>query len=76
LLEEKLRRDFPQLRILYPVEANALFVQLPPHALHKLQEKYFFWIWDAEQSIARWMTTWDTQPEFIEQFISELKRCL
>ncbi len=76
LLEEKLRCDFPQLRILYPVEANALFVQLPPHALHKLQEKCFFWIWDAEQSIARWMTTWDTQPEFIEQFISELKRCL
>ena len=76
LLEENLRRDFPQLNILYPVDANAIFVQLPAHALRKLQEKYFFWVWDAEKSVARWMTTWDTQPEFIEQFISELKRCL
>ena len=75
-LEEQIRRRFPQLRILYPVEANALFVQLPSHAIKKLQEKSFFWIWDEEESIARWMTTWDTQPEFLEQFLADLKSLL
>lgn len=72
-LEELLRRHLPQLRILYPVEVNALFVQIPPHALKKLQAKSFFWIWDEKESIARWMTTWDTEPKFLEQFIADLK---
>ncbi len=76
LLEDTLRRDFPELRILYPVEANALFVQVPSRILHTLQEKHFFWIWDEKQSIARWMTTWDTRPEFIKTFCADLRELL
>ncbi len=76
LLEKTIRKNFPELRILYPVEANALFVQLPPQALHKLQQKHFFWIWNEKESIARWMTTWDTQPAFIETFCNDLRELL
>ncbi len=76
LLEERVRKHCPQLRILYPVQANAIFVQLPPAVLKKMQEKYFFWIWDAQESVARWMTSWDTQPEFIEQFTTDLQEML
>lgn len=77
LLEHHLKRAFPQLPILYPVEANAIFVQLPSlEILKKLQKKSFFWIWDHEQYVARWMTSWDTQPMFIEAFIAELKNHL
>ncbi len=77
LLESHLKHAFPQLPILYPVEANAVFVQLPSlEILQKLQKKSFFWIWDNEQIIARWMTSWDTQPAFIEAFIAELKNSL
>jgi threonine aldolase len=77
LLESHLKRSFPQLPILYPVEANAVFVQLPSlEIMQKLQKKSFFWIWDQEQLIARWMTSWDTQPDFIEAFIAELKNSL
>jgi len=72
-LEELLRRHLPQLKILYPVEANTLFVKIPPHAIKKLQSKSFFWIWDEKESIARWMTTWDTEPKFLETFVSDLK---
>jgi len=75
-LESLLRRHLPQLRILYPVEANALFVQIPKPALKKLQEKSFFWIWNEEESIARFMTTWDTEPKFLEKFVSELRSLL
>lgn len=73
LLEKHLRRDFPQLRILYPVEANAVFVQLPERVLTQLKEKHFFWVWDHEAFVARWMTSWDTEPAFIEVFMKDLK---
>ncbi|MBS3904927.1 MAG: low specificity L-threonine aldolase [Simkania sp.] len=73
VLEDSIRRHCPELSILYPVQVNALFVQLPHVVLKKLQEKQFFWIWDVEKSVARWMTSWDTQPEHIEAFVKELK---
>ena len=74
LLETNLRRHCPHLPILYPVEANALFVQLPSmDVLHKLQKKSFFWIWEHDRVVARWMTAWDTEPAFVETFIRELK---
>lgn len=77
LLESHLKHSFPQLPILYPVEANAVFVQFPSlAALQKLQKKYFFWIWDHEQIVARWMTSWDTEASFIEDFVRELKNIL
>jgi len=77
LLESNLKRSFPKLPILYPVEANALFVKLPSlEIMEKLQKKSFFWIWDSEQVIARWMTSWDTEAQFIESFVKELKNCL
>lgn len=74
LLESKLQRHFPELPILYPVQANAVFVQLPStEILKKLQKKSFFWIWDHDKAVARWMTSWDTEPAFVESFINELK---
>jgi len=77
LLQTGLRRHCPQLPILYPVEANAVFVQLPSmEMLHKLQRKSFFWIWDHERAVARWMTSWDTEPDFIEAFIFDLKKMI
>jgi threonine aldolase len=77
LLETNLRKHCPHLPILYPVEANAVFVRLPSvEILHKLQKKSFFWIWDHERAVARWMTSWDTDPLFVEAFIAELKTTL
>ncbi|MBX7067278.1 MAG: low specificity L-threonine aldolase [Parachlamydiales bacterium] len=74
LLEAQLRRHFPHLPILYPVQSNAVFVQLPSiDVLEKLQKKSFFWVWDHEKAVARWMTSWDTEPAFVESFIEELK---
>lgn len=76
LLEEKLKKQFPELPILYPVEANSLFVQLPPEALLKLQKKSFFWIWDETNAVARWMTGWDTKPEWIDAHLKHLEDSL
>jgi threonine aldolase len=73
LLEDNIRQHLPDLKIIYPVQSNAVFVQLPKKLLIKLREKHFFWIWDEEKSIARWMTSWDTDSKFIEAFIADIK---
>lgn len=77
LFEASLRRHCPELSILYPVEANALFVQLPSmKVLKALQKKSFFWTWDHDLAVARFMTSWDTQASSIESFVEELKKLI
>jgi threonine aldolase len=67
LLEKELR-DIPQVRIVYKVEANGIFAQVPRHAIAKLQKRYFFYLWDEAQSVVRWMCSFDTTAEDVRQF--------
>src|SRR5690606_24658036 len=57
-LAEKLS-DFPQVEVLFKVESNALFVKLPKEWIKPLKEEFFFYIWDAKESILRWMIGFD-----------------
>ena len=75
LLEKRLRSEMPQIPITRPVEANAVFAIVPKEHVEILQQHAFFWVWDAVRSEVRWMTSWDTQPEDIEGFITVLKKC-
>jgi len=59
----------PQLKIIYTVEANGVFVQIPRSAIAKLQKRYFFYVWDEERSIVRWMCSWDTTEADVKQFV-------
>src|SRR5580698_1680667 len=45
LLEQEVKK-IPRLRVLYPVEANGVFVQIPAAAIDKIKERYFFYLWD------------------------------
>jgi threonine aldolase len=75
LLEKQIKHTCPKLPILYPVEANSVFVELPSmKMLKQLQEKYFFWPWDRERPIARFMTAWDSEPAHIEAFVLQIKQ--
>ena len=67
LLEEKVRR-IPEVKIVHPVEANGVFAQIPPPAVARLQERYFFYVWDEEESVVRWMCSFDTTEEDVKQF--------
>jgi threonine aldolase len=67
LLEAEVRR-IPQARIVYPVEANGVFVQLPKHSIPKIQERYFFYVWNEEENVVRWMCSFDTTEDDIRQF--------
>jgi threonine aldolase len=57
-----------QVRIMYPVEANGVFVQIPRQAIARLQKRYFFYVWSEEESVVRWMCSFDTTEEDVMEF--------
>ncbi len=66
----------PQVKIVYNVEANGVFAQIPRKVIAKLQKRYFFYIWNESQSVVRWMCSWDTTADDVKQFAEFLKRSL
>ncbi|MGB0078065.1 MAG: hypothetical protein WBP87_10925, partial [Candidatus Sulfotelmatobacter sp.] len=50
------------------VEANGVFVQIPREAIEKIKQHYFFYMWIEEESIVRWMCSFDTTEEDIRNF--------
>ena len=67
LLKKELRK-IPRVKVLYPVEANGVFAQIPRAAIAKLKKQYFFYVWDEKQSIVRWMCSFDTTEEDVREF--------
>jgi threonine aldolase len=67
LLEEEVRK-IPRIRIVYRVEANGVFAQIPREAIQRIQERYFFYVWSEEESVVRWMCSFDTTEDDVRQF--------
>jgi threonine aldolase len=67
LLKKEVEK-IPQVKIVYPVEANGVFAQIPRRAIAKLQKRYFFYVWNEEESVVRWMCSFDTTEEDVRQF--------
>jgi threonine aldolase len=67
LLEKEIRK-IPGIEIVYKVEANGVFAKIPRHAIAKLQRRYFFYVWNEEHSIVRWMCSFDTTEQDVKQF--------
>jgi threonine aldolase len=67
LLEKEISK-IPQVKIVYEVEANGVFAQIPRKAIAKLQKRYFFYVWNEEQSLVRWMCSFDTTEQDVKQF--------
>jgi len=67
LLQTELRK-IPQVKIVYKVEANGVFAKIPRPAIAKLQKRYFFYVWNEQQSVVRWMCSFDTTEQDVKQF--------
>src|SRR5664279_2173299 len=67
LLESEVKK-IPRTRIRYPVEANGVFAQIPAQAIQLVQERYFFYVWSQEESVVRWMCSFDTTEQDIYEF--------
>jgi threonine aldolase len=68
LLEQEVRK-IPRVKIVYPVEANGVFAQIPREAIKKIQERYFFYVWSEEESVVRWMCSFDTTEDDVREFV-------
>jgi threonine aldolase len=68
VLEAEVRK-IPQVRVVWKVEANGVFAQIPQHAIAKIKERYFFYPWIEEEHIVRWMCSFDTTEEDVREFV-------
>lgn len=72
LLEEELR-DIPEVEIVQPVEANAVFASLDGKYIPALQKEFYFYIFDDTVPVVRWMPSFDTSEEDVDEFVSLLR---
>jgi threonine aldolase len=67
LLENEVS-TIPGVKVVWKVEANGVFVQVPREAIEKIKQHYFFYMWIEEESIVRWMCSFDTTEDDIHKF--------
>ena len=67
LLQKEVSK-IPGVKIVYKVEANGVFAQIPRPATAQLQKRYFFYVWDEDRSVVRWMCSFDTTEQDVKQF--------
>jgi threonine aldolase len=65
-------RDIPGISVQRPVQANSVFVVLPPPATERLQKQYPFYVWDEQTGEVRWMTSFDTTEHDIDAFAAAI----
>lgn len=56
------------VRVVWKVEANGVFAQIPQPAIEKIKARYFFYPWIEDECIVRWMCSFDTTEEDIREF--------
>lgn len=69
-------QDIPEIQTTQKIQSNAVFVKIPRDIIRPLQEKYFFYEWDEAANIVRWMTSFDTTTEDIDDFVSYVKKLI
>ncbi len=72
LLSEELL-SVPSIRLIHPVQANAVFVQLPEPLLQALHDAGWHFYTFIGSGHARFMCSWQTREEDISAFGSELR---
>lgn len=71
LLLERVRA-IPGVKVLFPVQANAVFVELPLALAEALRAKGWRFYHFIGAGGCRFMCAWDTQPETVEAFAADL----
>jgi threonine aldolase len=66
-------RGLPGIAITQPVQANAVFATVPAAAVPGLQAAYPFYLWEADSSEARWMTSYDTTEADVDGFVAAIR---
>jgi threonine aldolase len=68
--------DVPGLTITRPVETNAVFAALAAAVTASLRRDWPFYVWDEAAGEVRWMCSWDTTEEDVDQFAAAVRAAL
>jgi len=66
----------PGLKIIRPVEANAVFAVLPAAATARLHERFDFHVWTEATGEVRWMCAFDTTEDDVDTFAAAIRAAL
>ena len=66
----------PGVEVLRAPQANSILARLPAGAIEPLQEWSFFWVWDDERNVVRWMTSFATTEEDVARFAAGLRQAV
>jgi threonine aldolase len=69
-------RSIDGVTLAHEPAANAEFVHLPREAITALQAWSFFWDWDHETDLVRWMTSFATTEDDVECFLAGVRAVL
>ena len=64
------------VKIMYPVQVNSVFVQMPRNAWHKLLDHYFFYDWDEAADVVRFMCSFDTTEQDVNDFLAAIRQVM
>ncbi|TVQ25459.1 MAG: threonine aldolase, partial [Spirochaetaceae bacterium] len=66
-------RTVPGIEVMYPVQANGVFARLPEHMLEPARKLQYFYDWEGEGHVVRWMTSFDSSEAQIDGFVEGLR---
>jgi threonine aldolase len=70
------RRGLPGLEFTQETQANAVFAVLPVGVADQIRERFFFYDWNAATREVRWMTTFDTTEQDVDDFVEAIAAAL
>lgn len=73
LLYSKIK-DIPKVKVTQKVQANGVFAIIPGEIIAEIQQEYFFYVWNEHTNEIRWMCSYDTTKEDVEEFAQLLKK--
>ena len=69
-------RTIPQARITQVVESNAVFVVLPRESIPRVQERFFFYVWNEQTNEVRLMCSFDTTEEDVAELAAVIREAV
>jgi threonine aldolase len=69
-------RAIPRVRLTQPVESNAVFALLPPESIPRVQERFFFYVWNEQTSEVRLMCSFDTTEDDVKELVAVIKEAV
>jgi threonine aldolase len=64
--------NLPGVDLAYPTQSDAVFARLDPKHIEALQRDWYFYVWDEDISVVRWMTAFNTTEADVDQFVASI----